>query len=319
MSEKFKTKFGFSLFEVLVTMTIVAIFICASSNIFTQKHTKRVALPNHGRFECYYDDSGKLMQRIVSEDFVTENKNVTSSGYCSFKPNKAAAYLVISAVGGGGYGGTTYGGSAGEFVGLFLSSTSHHLQLYPGKAAGSVNENGGTTEVIDKGDDDTGSDVIISAEGGRSDSSSDLSLKNCRIIYAKYTCNTTASCESDDENQKVSVNYCQSDDYYGTSTTADQSAEIAYSTIYGSYSSEYTAEQIKSRALTYTYLKDGATCYSLAVDLDGNYTEYEEDSEMNNYIRSLGITEGIGGLSPAPGNGGAAGQKGGTGAVFITW
>ena len=56
---KNKIKYGFSMFEVCVTMAIVVIFIAACSNVFTTRHKARTETYNHGRYECYWaeDDS----------------------------------------------------------------------------------------------------------------------------------------------------------------------------------------------------------------------------------------------------------------------
>ncbi len=344
MLEKFKTKskFGFSLFEVVVTMSIVAIFVAACSNIFTQRHKTRISLPAHGRFACYYDDSGNLKQEMYSENVELESRTVT--GKCSFTPPRTASYLIIAAVGGGGYGGTTYGGSAGSYTSVFLSSTTHQLNLYPGRAAASSGvARGETTRIDDIGD--TGTDTpktIVELEGGRSDSSSNLLFKDCTISYSEFACRLEAACHSDENSKVVSVSYCSENDPTFTKTEVEKTVEIPFDDSVSrtdddgvaipsirSVYSDMTPAQLAEGSVSYTFSRmievpgyadpQEQIYFTFAVVVEGNYTPDEDISPINGYINALGIETGIGALSVSPGNGGAKNKKGGTGAVLIVW
>ncbi len=342
MLKKIKTKSAFSLFEVVVTMAIVAIFVAACSNIFTQKHKTRISLPAHGRFACYYDDSGNLKQEMYSENVEIESRTVSDK--CSFSPPRTASYLIIAAVGGGGYGGSIYGGSAGSYTTVFLSSTTHQLNLYPGKAAQSVATlRGEPTRIDDLGE--TGNDpakTIINLEGGRSDSSSNLLFKDCVISYSEFSCRLEAACHTDENSRVVSVSYCSENDPTFTKTEVEKAIEVPFDdsvsrtdedgvaipSIRSIYSS-MTPAQIAEGSLSYTYSRmidvpgyadpQEQIYFTFAVDVEGNYTPDEEISPINGYINALGIETGIGALSVSPGNGGAKNKKGGTGAVLIVW
>ena len=131
-----KNKLAFSLFEVLVTAGIVAIFIAACSNVFTKRHVKQVAIPDHGRYECYFkkvSGTQKLYSNVCNESgSCSETAEVEANG-CEFNAPKSANYLSINAIGGGGAGSTAHGGTAGEYITAFLSNTRHPLALKPAK------------------------------------------------------------------------------------------------------------------------------------------------------------------------------------------
>lgn len=211
-SIKHKSKFGFTLFEVVVTMSIVAIFIAACSNVFTLRHKKRAIAINHGRYECYRKQDGTLVEREFSEGAeIVPEQSVGSS--CKFKPPKKASYLIITAVGGGGYGGNTNGGSAGNYSSTFLSTTSHWLEMVPGWAASSAAASGTNTFVYDIGVSGTSSrKTILNLSGGRSDSSNVLRFKDCTIATQAYNCGMDPVCtlhvDEPGVTDSVEVSYC---------------------------------------------------------------------------------------------------------------
>ena len=123
MNKKLK---GFSLFEAFVVMLIIA-------------------SEAHGRFECYYDNSGKLYQQMYTEKSTTGREqatkeitltdadgNTTTHKVCEFVPPSYAKYLIIDAVGGGAGGSPRGGASEGQFVSTFYASIERKYYILPG-------------------------------------------------------------------------------------------------------------------------------------------------------------------------------------------
>lgn len=323
--EKFakKNKFGFSLFEVVVTMSIVAIFIAACTNVFTQKYKRKVALPAHGRFECYYDSTNLLTERLISENVVVSETH-PETGYCYFEPSKAASYFVVNAVGGGGAGGTAYGGSAGEYTSIFLTTTTHRLKVYPGLGA-TFNATDNTFEA--KGadtyitDTDSNNREVIRMRGGRSSSGNKVELKTCAVSYRAYSCRLEPYCNIDNDNSQVTVGYCS---YNSDSTSAEQKSTISYSTILSKYSGTSNLELSKGTLIySYTtsggYLEPNKIIYNISVTIAGNFTPDSQASDFAFYLDALKLDEGVATVNPIPGTGGAIKTNGGNGAVVIAW
>ena len=323
-----KNKLGFSLFEVVVTMSIVAIFIAACSNVFTKRYKKRVALSQHGRLECYYDNDGKLTQRLFSEKvLVGGEEKITGKDYCEFTPSNASAYLIINTVGGGGSGGDEFGGSAGQYSSTFLTTTNHQLRLYPGLGAAVGASQGGESKVRDH---DSGDRIVVNMAGGRSNSGANYYLKDCSVAYVAYTsCGQEPACVLNNEAKTARVSYCKSD---GTDETHENEGEetLSYSTLVDYAISKSSSSSISDLSdVMLNYSKDVTEAegentylvryYSLAFKLDGNFTETQEKSDIENYITGLGIENGVATLNPKAGFGGAKGQKGGNGAILVVW
>ncbi len=322
-----KNKYGFSLFEVVVTMSIIAIFIAAASNVFTQKYKRKVALPAHGRFECYYDNTGTLTQRYMSENVVVNDFH-PGTEYCTFEPKKAAAYLVINAVGGGGAGGVNYGGSAGEYQSVFLTTTTHNLKVYPGKGAEYnpdtnlvLADYGGDTYITD---DDSNNREVIRMKGGRSQSGDQLLVDACRFAYSKYTCRREPFCRIYTDTKQIEANYCSCD---GDSLSCEGKETLSFSTVLSSYNSMDKAE-LTEMILTYSktydtgqYLAPRGITYTLAIEVSGNFTGVQQTSKFQEYIDALDLAEeeGVGSMDPTAGSGGGRQQSGGHGAVVIAW
>lgn len=318
-----KNKFGFSLFEVVVTMAIVSIFIAACTNVFTQKYKKKVALPAHGRFECYYDSTGLLTERLVSENVVVSETH-PAEGYCYFEPLKSASYFVVNAVGGGGAGGTTYGGSAGEYSSIFLTTTTHRLKIYPGVAAkydatnNTYDARGGDTFITDT---DSNNREVIRMRGGRSSSGNKIDLKTCNVSYRGYSCRLEPYCTIDNDNSRAWVGYCNSN---GTSTSAESKESVSYSSIISKYSGASYADLSKG-TLTYSktasngYMEANKVVYTISVTISGNFTPNAQPSDFNFYLQALDLDGGVAALMPLPGAGGAIKNNGGGGAVVIAW
>ena len=318
-----KNKFGFSLFEVVVTMAIVAIFIAACTNVFTQRYKKRVALPAHGRFACCYDSTNLLTERLISENVVVSETH-PETGYCYFEPLKAASYFVVNAVAGGGAGGTTYGGSAGEYTSIFLTTTTHRLKIYPGlgatyNAADNTFEPKGADTYIT--DTDSDNREVVRMIGGRSSSGNKVDLKTCAVSYRAYSCRLEPYCYIDNENSKVTVGYCS---YNSDSTDAEKRATVTYSTILDNYSGSSNLELSKgtliySYATAGNYLEPSKVVYNLSVTIAGNFTPDAQASDFALYLGALNLDDGIAAVEPKPGTGGAIKTNGGNGAVVIAW
>lgn len=345
---KKRTSTGFSLFEVIVTMTIIAIFLAAATNVFTKRYKKRVSVHTHGRIECYYNKNGELWQREFTGSRKTydgrakdEDGNENDS-YCAFTPSKSSAYLVINTAGGGGGGGGTYGGSAGGYENTFVNVTTHKLRLYPGK--GGAESADGEDSYVEQADDSDDFDSIIEAEGGRGDSGSNYYITDCSVSYTKYSC-SNARCTVDNDDRKVTVRYgrtataCNNSNYTTETFKFDTVKEAA-----ASVEEEDDDIDLSDVMLTYNYSDDddyGNTIlyFTIAFRLDGNFTEEREESGLEKYIAGLDIHDGIGSYDPddddddgsdensesdvwegfSPGSGGAPGEAGGTGAVLIVW
>ncbi len=331
---KTKNKYGFSMFEVVVTMAIISIFIAAASNVFTQKFKKKIAIPAHGRFECYYDNNDVLHQRLISENVVVQDTNV-STGHCTFEPVKAAAYLAINAVAAGGSGGrsgysSSYGGSAGAYTSIFLTTTTHKLSIYPGKKTtynySNIRPRGDDTYITD---DDSNNREVMRLKGGRSNSGSSLSYSSCEVSYKEYNCRREAFCNILESENKIRVGYCSCDnedasceaikEYTYSNLTTSSSSSNFYCTGNENASPIKFCTQIDT-SKTVAYLGGKTVLYNLFLRKDGNFTTGTQPSDFEVYLNALDLTDGVATVTnPKPGEGGARGQSGGPGAVVIAW
>ena len=91
---------GFSLFEACVVMLIVGIFVALCANAYSKRHITYQESDGHGRYECYKNAAGTLMQRYVENN---NPRNVTGTT-CVFRPPRYAKYLLLNAIGGGSAG-----------------------------------------------------------------------------------------------------------------------------------------------------------------------------------------------------------------------
>lgn len=96
---------AFSLAEMMVVMLILSIVILSMIPLATKRVKREAVNPEHGAFECYYDDQGKLHQitRDANGKIVNKKDNV-EGGSCLFAPKRGAMFFVINAVGGGSPG-----------------------------------------------------------------------------------------------------------------------------------------------------------------------------------------------------------------------
>ncbi len=105
---------AFTLIELMTTLVIMAIIVCAAIPFAMKKDIqKRAIAGNIGVFECYYEgDQLKVNIRTKDgQDYKPKAGDVnTANGTCAFNPNaeyaKGAKNFQIIAIGGGGAGGT---------------------------------------------------------------------------------------------------------------------------------------------------------------------------------------------------------------------
>lgn len=300
-------KLAFSLFETLVVMGIVAVFVAASANVFTKKRTRIAEKTPHGRFECYYSGS-TLRQQYFVENI---SKPIETVSVCKFKPIKNAPYYIVNLVGGGGAGASSSsgnGGGAGEYRSFFVTHIEKELQVTPGK--GSTNSSTAGGESIVNSVETTGTKTIASVNGGtygfnKSTMNGD-SVTSCDILEAKYVCSREPVCHA--YKDYVQVSYCKEDDLAGENeTTAFVTENLQFNNI--------NSSTVLSGD-TVTYTKSG-TIYKFALTVKANMSKGEDVSEFNTYLKAIGVNSGI--ISASPGNGGAQGQSGKHGGAVIIW
>ncbi len=283
---------GFSLFEACVVMLIVGIFVALCANAYSKRHVTYQESDGHGRYECYKNAAGTLMQRYVENN---NPRNVTGNT-CVFRPPRYAKYLLLNAIGGGS------AGDAGEFKSVFYSSLDKPITVEPG------NVNGQTTIKID-------GSVILLADAGRGNMNAasvgaDI-VSQCRFTYNKYNCGTPR-CEQDGLN--LSIAFCNDS---GFVTNKIPITDIK------KYRTSYSGNKLVYRDLSDFTGHGIAPQDALALlDIAGSYdsfytievtfdTTLSSVSQMESYLDSLGIEDGIAAVQP-----GRAGKPGG---VVIIW
>lgn len=310
-------KLGFSMLEATMTMLMVAIFTAAATNIFTQKHQKVAHTTSHGSFECYYNESGQLCQRMSQEGIFQEPSCGVAE--CTFKPLKAAEYYVVNAIGGGGGGyNSGLGGSAGEYRTFFLSSISKELKVLPGL--------GGTTGTPPTSGQDTlitnkdGESLLI-AFGGKAGYYTKSSYIEKLRAGDIYTCGlyfgegSTALeyCASNDRTpycvintSSIYVDYC-----YSTASQSLPTSSYIYfdegQLYYQSYSMAYSYNNVRM----YLYVKDEV--------LNFNETANEAPSKLDEYLEAVEMEDANVWRAGIGGSGGSNSENGTAGAVLIVW
>lgn len=104
-----KTKFGFTLVEALIIMTITAILLAAATPLITRKVLNAPNKSIHGRYEAYYE--GDKMHETMyygrhkGKEKIIFDRDCDQVTGCVFEPPTNAQNFVVRAVGGGGAGG----------------------------------------------------------------------------------------------------------------------------------------------------------------------------------------------------------------------
>ena len=292
-------KSGFSLFEACVVMLIVGIFTALCANSYSKRHVTYQESDGHGRYECYRNSAGTLMQRYVENN---NSRNVTGS-ICVFRPPRYAKYILLNAVG----GGSTTG--AGVFQSMFYSSVDEPLTVEPGTV-------GNATTIKE------GSNTLLTAEAGGGSlittNSTMSTVKDCQFIDNKYSCSGTPVCMQDGVN--LAVSYCSSANEFVT-----DSIPLAY---IKTYSQSQTSDSVVYKDLSDMTKKgvDYKTASEKAGDPDlEEKTNYEifytknvkfdttltSVSQMESYLESLSIDDGIASVQP--------GRPNKPGGVIILW
>ncbi len=215
-----KFKLGFSLFETFVVMAVVGIFIALMANTVAHRPKAKLASEAHGRFECYYDESGNLWQQMFTEGssqgakLAKDNGGTTTS--CVFQPPYYAKYMIIDAVGGGAGGDSESGGGEGQFVSAFYDYVATKYTITPGKG-GAKATSGSDTQVYDQD-----GNKLATASGGKTTSTlintTIDDVKSCAITnwstVDEFWCNIPPSCQV--INGKIQVSHCRSKGSYIT-------------------------------------------------------------------------------------------------------
>lgn len=307
-------KIAFSLFEAVVVMGIVAIFVASATNVFTKKHKKQTEKPPHGRFECYYQDN-KLVQQTFYENMSGQIQTLTTD-YCTFKPVRRASYYVLNLVGAGGGGTSSYGGSAGTYRSFFIPTIQKELHVYPGKGTSTT---GGQSFVREKLTDGNMKD-LASVQGGQSgfdlESISAKHVSSCAVTKQKYACNIDAFCTIYE--QYLYVTYCVAEEM---SSENNEDAHAEDNVTYGDISRKGTYNSTTRKV---TYDKPGITTgpsespYTLTLDVVANTAGQDgELSEFVGYLHAIGVNSPI--VTASPGSGGAKSENGKHGGAIITW
>ncbi len=84
-------KFGFSLFEALVSMLIMSLFFIASSRVITQKRPIEIQKNPYGYYECYTINGVTKQHRSVAESETPAS--VTDK--CTFEPPAGANFVAV--------------------------------------------------------------------------------------------------------------------------------------------------------------------------------------------------------------------------------
>ena len=284
---------GFSLFEACVVMLIVAVFVAMCANAYTKRHVTYQESDGHGRYECYRNEGGAIVQRYVENNSA---RNLTGTT-CVFRPPRYAKYILINAIGGGA------ATSAGQFSSSFFSSIDAPLTIDPGLPNGNTTIKRGTETIITAVSG--GGDMVVT-------SSSTTKVANCTVgpgIKATtatsgppYSCSSTPTCAQDGTN--LVVYYCKSpSDFKRIDIPISDIKSNLYS-YSGNVITYYDIQDYINVGLlepedALTLLRANERPYNsyftLTVEFD--MTESSE-SQMENYLSILGVTDGIATIQP---------------------
>lgn len=284
---------GFSLFEACVVMLIVGVFMAMCSSAFTKRHITYQESDGHGRYECYRNTAGNLVQRYVENN---SPRNVSGTS-CVFRPPRYAKYLLINASGGGS------GSAAGDFKSVFYSSIDAPLTISPGGK-------GGSTTISMNGKN------IFTVSGGTGDlvatSSAADTVQSCTFTSNLFSCSSTPICAQ--SGSKLSISFCKSATDFATlelpiSYIKQYRTSYSGDTIVFKDISDYVAHNIDP-ADAVKMLNNGTFNSYFSLDVKFN-TTMSKQSQMESYLTALGIADGIATINP-----GALNKPGG---VIILW
>ena len=326
MKKTLNKKYGFSLFEAVVVMGIVAIFVASATNVFTKKHKHVQEKTPHVRFECYYSGN-QLVQQLFTENMSQQRQNVTD--HCTFKPVKNAPYYVVNIVGGGGAGSNAqYGGGAGEYRSFFVTTIEKELQIIPGKAGTSSGESGEESvayNITNAGAKETLATVAGGQYGFNINTLSGSNISDCTVNHAGHVCSKDPVCVH--YNSYIFVGYCQEDEQKNepANPNAYTTETVTYDMIKNSRNSRNslygrTSYTDGSSTISYTKYRDswsGNVMYTVNLDINSNFTAEAEKSAFNPYLNAIGVKTGIAAVNA--GDGGARGQAGKNGAAVVVW
>jgi len=149
-----KNKKGFTLAEMMVVLLIMTIIAAATLPLVTRRHKKTEEI-SHGRYECYYNASGKLVEKYTQTggNMAIANSGVEVqplSGKCTFVPPRASKKFNMYLIGGGGGGGGVVG-NAGHtaWSSVDLGTSTHKLPYYIDQSG--WRNNGGAYDLVDSG------------------------------------------------------------------------------------------------------------------------------------------------------------------------
>jgi len=289
---------GFSLLEASVTMLIVGIFTALCANAYTKRHITYQESDGHGRYECYYS-GGAIAQRIVENGSARDVAGST----CVFRPPRYAKYFLINVSGGG------TAAAAGQFDSLFYTSLAEPLTITPGTVGNrtTLKMGGKTIHTTNAG----GGEVVVT-------SSTAQTVASCTLTNTIYNCGSTQSCAQSGTNIKVS--YCAANgagNFVSKEIPLDEIKKyrytysgdtLTYKDLTAYTSSGYSKENAAKALQTCT----GTDCLSVAYTMNVKFVmQNEQQSQMANYIRILGIEGGIADVNP--------GGLSSPGAVLILW
>ena len=215
-----KDKLGFSLFEALVVMSIVSIFVAIMASVIPHKSKPKISAEAHGGFECYYDGNN-LYSRTISvgreNDPKLENGNDAYGKFCEFKPDQYVKYLIFNMVGGGSLGSSSTGGHAGEFKSAFISTPKTIYRIYPGKGGTASHPDGYRTFIQEP--QKPGVNIVAVSGGNQNISALNSKFSDIQEVYvtgamnenvAGYGCSYYPRAWIDQDDGRVHVEACMS-------------------------------------------------------------------------------------------------------------
>lgn len=283
--------------EASVTMLIVGIFVALCANAYTKRHITYRDSDGHGRYECYRNSSGAIVQRYVENNSARD----VSGSTCVFRPPRYAKYFLINVSGGG------TAASAGKFDSLFFTNFTDPITITPGVVGGSssLTSNGKVIHTTSGG----GGEIVVT-------SATADTVTSCTLSEELESCGSTTSCTQ--SGSDIVVNYCfdSVSMYTATLPLEDikkyrQSASgdtLVYKDLSSYTDRGYTAEDAANMVKSCS----GDNCFPIRYTMTLKFQmQNKQESQMESYLSALDITDGIATVNP--------GAKSKAGAVLILW